>query len=133
MSVPVHVGISLVYWGLTPQQQPGSYQGGEMMMKSVFWCRDQSHVLCVTGDLALADALASATDALTLIVWVYVSLVLPERTLGTALADALASATDALTLIVGWVYVSLGTAGHIRWLPGTFRYPGYVPAVPRET
>ena len=23
--------------GLTPQQQPGSYQGGEMMMKSVFW------------------------------------------------------------------------------------------------
>ena len=26
------------YWGLTPQQQPGSYQGGEMMMmKSVFW------------------------------------------------------------------------------------------------
>ena len=27
-------------WGLTPQQQPGSYQGGElMMMKSVFWWR----------------------------------------------------------------------------------------------
>ena len=26
----------LVYWGLTPQQQPGSYQGGEMMMESVF-------------------------------------------------------------------------------------------------
>ena len=25
----------MVYWGLTPQQQPGSYQGGEMMMKSV--------------------------------------------------------------------------------------------------
>ena len=26
----------LVYWGLTPQQQPGSYQGGEMMvMKSI--------------------------------------------------------------------------------------------------
>ena len=33
------VGV-LVYWGLTPQQQPGSYQGGEMMMmKSVFWWR----------------------------------------------------------------------------------------------
>ena len=32
--------MSLVYWGLTPQQQPGSYQGGEMMMmKSVFWWR----------------------------------------------------------------------------------------------
>ena len=29
----------LVYWGLTPQQQPGSYQGDEMMMKSVFWWR----------------------------------------------------------------------------------------------
>ena len=29
----------LVYWGLTPQQQPGSYQGGAMMMKSVFWWR----------------------------------------------------------------------------------------------
>ena len=30
----------LVYWGLTPQQQPGSYQGSEMMMmKSVFWWR----------------------------------------------------------------------------------------------
>ena len=28
--------LGLVYWGLTPQQQPGSYQGGEMMMmKSV--------------------------------------------------------------------------------------------------
>ena len=28
----------LVYWALTPQQQPASYQGGEMMMmKSVFW------------------------------------------------------------------------------------------------
>ena len=31
--------MGLVYWGLTPQQQPGSYQGGEMMMKSVFWWR----------------------------------------------------------------------------------------------
>ena len=29
---------SLVYWGLPPQQQPGPYQGGEMM-KSVFWWR----------------------------------------------------------------------------------------------
>ena len=33
------LGVGLVYWGLTPQQQPGSYQGGEMMMKSVFWWR----------------------------------------------------------------------------------------------
>ena len=32
--------VGLVYWGLTPQQQPGPYQGGElMMMKSVFWWR----------------------------------------------------------------------------------------------
>ena len=30
----------LVFRGLTPQQQPGSYQGGGMMMmKSVFWWR----------------------------------------------------------------------------------------------
>ena len=33
----------MVYWGLTPQQQPGSYQGGEMMMKSVFWWRKPEH------------------------------------------------------------------------------------------
>ena len=35
----LHVQIILVYWVLTPQQQPGSYQGGDMMMKSVFWWR----------------------------------------------------------------------------------------------
>ena len=36
--IPVIIG--LVYWGLTPQQQPGPYQGGEMMMKkSAFWWR----------------------------------------------------------------------------------------------
>ena len=31
---PCGAGIQfgLVYWGLTPQQQPGSYQGGEMVM-----------------------------------------------------------------------------------------------------
>ena len=28
-----------MYWGLTAPQQPGSYQGGEMMMKSVIWWR----------------------------------------------------------------------------------------------
>ena len=34
----------LVYWGLAPQQQPGSYQGGEMMMmKSVFCWRKRMH------------------------------------------------------------------------------------------
>ena len=38
--LPSHGRFGLVYWGLTPQQQPGSYQGGEMMMmKSVFWWR----------------------------------------------------------------------------------------------
>ena len=37
-------GKDLVYWGLTPQQQPGSYQGGEMMMmKSVFWWRKSEY------------------------------------------------------------------------------------------
>ena len=35
----------LVYWGLTPQQQPGSYQGSEMMMmKSVFWWRKPEYL-----------------------------------------------------------------------------------------
>ena len=44
----------LVYWGVTPQQQPGSYQGGEMMMmKSVFWwwfseCRRSSDLKKLT-------------------------------------------------------------------------------------
>ena len=34
--VVVGIWVGLVYWGLTPQQPPGSYQGGEMMkMKSV--------------------------------------------------------------------------------------------------
>ena len=36
----IHAQFGCVYWGLMPQQQPGSYQGGEMMMmKSVFWGR----------------------------------------------------------------------------------------------
>ena len=25
-------GFGLVYWGLTPQQRPGSYQGGEIKL-----------------------------------------------------------------------------------------------------
>ena len=33
----------MVYWGLTPQQQTGSYGGGEMMMKSVFWWRKREY------------------------------------------------------------------------------------------
>ena len=38
------VASGLVWFrGLTPQQQPGSYQGGEMMMKSVFWWRKPEH------------------------------------------------------------------------------------------
>ena len=31
-TLPGPIQFGLVYWGLTPQQQPGSYQGGEMMM-----------------------------------------------------------------------------------------------------
>ena len=32
-------------WGVTLQQQPGSYQGGEMMMmKSVFWWRKREFI-----------------------------------------------------------------------------------------
>ena len=40
----LNIGLLGVYCGLTPQQQPGSYQGGEMMMmKSVFWWRKPEH------------------------------------------------------------------------------------------
>ena len=38
-----HFGGLVWFRGLTPQQQPGSYQGGEMMMKSVFWWRKPEH------------------------------------------------------------------------------------------
>ena len=40
-----------VYWGLTPQQQPGSYQGGEMMRtkKSVFWWRKPEYPVETTN------------------------------------------------------------------------------------
>ena len=48
-------GLVLVYWGLTPQQQPGSYQGGEMMMmKSVFYWRKPEYPE-ETTDLRQAD------------------------------------------------------------------------------
>ena len=35
MRQDLHLGVWFqfgLYWGLTPQQQPGSYQGDEMMM-----------------------------------------------------------------------------------------------------
>ena len=41
--IEVYKWFGLVYWGLTLQQQPGSYQGGEMMMKSVFRWRKPEH------------------------------------------------------------------------------------------
>ena len=45
----------LVYWGLTPQQQPGSYQGGEMMMKSVLWWRKPEYPEETTDHLLYYD------------------------------------------------------------------------------
>ena len=46
----------LVYWGLTPQQQPGSYQGSEMMiMKSVFWWRKPEYPEETTGLWQVTD------------------------------------------------------------------------------
>ena len=46
----------LVYWGLTPQQQPGLYQGGEMMMmKSVFWRRKPEYTEETTDLRQIAD------------------------------------------------------------------------------
>ena len=45
-----------VYCGLTPQQQPGSYQGGEMMMmKSVFWWRKPEYPEETTDLRQVAD------------------------------------------------------------------------------
>ena len=35
----------LVYWGLTPQQQPGLYEGGEMTMMN----NNASNSMCCTG------------------------------------------------------------------------------------
>ena len=37
--------VYLVYWGLTPQQQPGSYQGGEMMMMKISYLVEETGVL----------------------------------------------------------------------------------------
>ena len=46
----------LVYWGLTLQQQPGSYEGGEMiMMKSVFWWRKLEYPEETTDLLQVTD------------------------------------------------------------------------------
>ena len=48
-------GLVWFYWGLTPQQQPGSYQGGEMMMKSVFWWRKPEYPEETTDRLSWSD------------------------------------------------------------------------------
>ena len=46
----------LVYWGLTPQQQPGSYQGGEMMMmKSVFLVEETGGIRQVTDETFIRE------------------------------------------------------------------------------
>ena len=58
LSVKVRIDLSgygMGYWGLTPQQQPGSYQGGEMMtMNSVFWWRKPEYPE-ETTDLCLGE------------------------------------------------------------------------------
>ena len=45
----------LVYWGSTAQQQPASYQGGEMMMKSVFWWRKPEYPEETTNPRQVTD------------------------------------------------------------------------------
>ena len=56
---------SLVYWGLTPQQQPGSYQGGEMMMmKSVFWWRKPEYPEETTDLRQVTDENSTRSTAL---------------------------------------------------------------------
>ena len=44
--IVTHIWLGLGYWGLTPQQQPGSYQGGEMMMTHV--CHSNNVVYVIT-------------------------------------------------------------------------------------
>ena len=63
---------SRVVWfigGLTPQQQPGSYQGGEMMMmKSVFWWRkpeypeETTDLRQVTDETECSERVGSSTE-----------------------------------------------------------------------
>ena len=59
----------LVYWGLTPQQQPGSYQGGEIMMKSVFWWRKPEYPEETTDRGRGADINLSATKLSPMLPW----------------------------------------------------------------
>ena len=55
LSLQVYHGLVWFYWGLTPQQQPGSYQGGEMMMKSVFWWRKPEYPEETTDRVSWSD------------------------------------------------------------------------------
>ena len=55
LSLQVYHGLVWFYCGLTPQQQPGSYQGGEMMMKSVFWWRKPEYPEETTDCVSWSD------------------------------------------------------------------------------
>ena len=57
---------SLVYWGLMPQQQPGSYQGGEMMMKSVFWWRKPEYPEETTDLRQVTDGVRTSYRGVTM-------------------------------------------------------------------
>ena len=57
VQTPPHLAGLLRAWGLTPQQQPGSSQGGEMMMmKSVFWWRKPEYAEETTDLRQVTDA-----------------------------------------------------------------------------
>ena len=75
------LSIGLVYWRLTPQQQPGSYQGGVMMMmKSVFWWRKPEYPEETTKayfDLVCIEYICSLRKAA----------MLPKPTIGPTCAD----------------------------------------------
>ena len=51
------LGAGLGFLGLTPQQQPGSFQGGEMMMKSVFWWRKPEYPEKITDLRQITEGL----------------------------------------------------------------------------
>ena len=45
----LYIPDGLVYWGLTPQQQPGSYQGGEMISRELIVIRSALKSIVIIG------------------------------------------------------------------------------------
>ena len=62
----------MVYCGLTPRQQPGSYQGGEIMMvKSVFWWRKPEYLEASNSPLKSILSTSTRHNSKTLTIQTY--------------------------------------------------------------